>query len=244
MFCESYDQALRAIAISGEGLPPKLAEHLRVCDGCGAAFGEERKLIAGMDLALRLAANGAAPDLFVAKVRAQITASQSRQSSFWGKIAIVTAACAVTTSGALFVHTFADKSGDVPGQVRKLATGALAPLPPDRTTQDLNSDGSGKGSRTAFGGMRSFEGRLGTGDRDRDRHAESKARKASELEVLVLPEESANLELYMHRFSERAALIRPVQVKFLEPAGIAELEVARMDIDAVRIRTMEIGSDD
>src|SRR5258708_36896946 len=74
MFCESYRQPLMDAAASGESLNRALATHVAGCQGCSAAFVEERALFAAIEDSLGVRSNAPAPPSLVPRVRAQIAA--------------------------------------------------------------------------------------------------------------------------------------------------------------------------
>jgi hypothetical protein len=78
MFCKSYCQALMEAAASGESLNRALATHVAGCEGCSAAFAEERALFALIEDSLGVRSNAPAPPSLVPRVRAQIAAGPTK----------------------------------------------------------------------------------------------------------------------------------------------------------------------
>jgi hypothetical protein len=78
MFCKSYCQPLMDAAASGESLNHALTTHVAGCEGCSAAFAEERALFAAIEDSLGVRSNVPAPPSLVPRVRAQIATSPAK----------------------------------------------------------------------------------------------------------------------------------------------------------------------
>jgi hypothetical protein len=224
MFCESYRQPLMDAAASGESLNRALATHVAGCEGCSAAFAEERALFAAIEDSLGVRSNAAAPPSLVPRVQAQIAASPTKTTWRIPLLAFATlglVAGAVAISPAFHWHSTPDDSR---GQSPAMAS----------TVQSADSREAESLVQSAPP-VKQFPPRL-------EKIVLSRSKVRSAVEVQVSAEEQAGLEHYSARLRARSLenSVRAVGAVESDLAfNIRPLEIAAMDVRQLTIEPLE-----
>ncbi len=225
MFCESYRQPLMDAAASGESLNRALATHVADCEGCSAAFAEERALFAAIEDSLGVRSNAPAPPSLVPRVRAQIAASPTKTTwripvLAFATLGLVTGVVAI--SPAFHWHSTPDDSkGKSPAMASTVqsadsreATGSLVQSAPP---------------------VKQFPPRL-------EKIVLSRSKVRSDVEVQVSAEEQAGLEHYSARLRARSLENSARALGAVESDlafNIRPLEIAAMDVRQLTIEPLE-----
>jgi hypothetical protein len=224
MFCKSYWQPLMDAAASGESLNHALATHVAGCEGCSAAFAEERALFAAIEDSLGVRSNAPAPPSLVPRVRAQIATNPTRTTWRIPVLAFATlglVAGGVAISPAFHWHSTPDDS--------RAKSPAMA-----STVQSADSRQAPGSLVQSAPPVRRFPPRL---------EKAVLARKVrSDVEVQVSAEEQAGLEHYSARLRARSRENSARAVGAVESDlafNIRPLEIAAMDVRQLAIEPLE-----
>ena len=224
MFCESYRQPLMDAAASGEPLNRALATHVVGCEGCCAAFAEERVLFATIEDSLGVRSNAPAPPSLLPRVRAQIAARPTKTTWRIPALRFATlglVAGVVAISPAFHWHSTPDDSrGKSPAMAYTVqsadsreATGSLVQSAPP---------------------VKQFPPRL--------EKVVLSRKVRSGVEVQVSAEEQAGLEHYSARLRARSLENSARAVAAVESDlafNIRPLEIAAMDVRQLTIEPLE-----
>lgn len=221
MFCKSYCQPLMDAAASGESLNRALATHVAGCEGCSAAFAEERALFAAIEDSLGVRSNAPAPPSLVPRVRAQIAASPTKTTWRVPVLAFATLgliAGVVAISPAFHWHSTPDdsrgKASTVQSTDSREATGSLVQSAPP---------------------VKQFPPRL-------EKVVLSRSKVRCDVEVRVSAEEQAGLEHYSARLRARSLENSARAVGAVESDlafNIRPLEIAAMEVRPLTIEPLE-----
>jgi hypothetical protein len=223
MFCESCRQPLMDAAASGESLNRALATHVAGCEGCSAAFAEERALFAAIEDSLGVRCNAPAPPSLIPRVRAQIAAGPTKtwriRALAFATLGLVAGTVAI--SPAFHWHSTPEDSR---GKSSAMAS----------TVQSTDS-------REATGSLVQSAPPVKQFPRRLEKVVLSR-KVRSDLEVQVSAEEQAGLEHYSARLRARSLenSARAVGAVASDPAvNIQPLEIAAMDVRQLTIEPLE-----
>ena len=224
MSCESYRQPLMDAAASGESLNRALATHVADCEGCSAAFAEERALFAAIEYSLGVRSNAPAPPSLVPRVQAQIAASPTKTTWRIPVLAFATlglAAGVVAISPAFHWHSTPD---DSKGKSPAMAS----------TVQSADSREANESLVQSAPPVKQFP--------PRPEKVVLSRKVRSDVEVQVSAEEQAGLEHYSAGLRARSLENSARAVGAVESDlafNIRPLEIAAMDVRQLTIEPLE-----
>jgi hypothetical protein len=224
MFCKPCLKSLTVAAASGEQLPHALQQHLGTCESCHAAFAEEQRLFAAIEVGLRSAANAEVPVTLIPRVHVALTNEllPLKPNRIW-----FFAAAPLLAAAVLALIYLPSRGSRGPAQITHNASNRAASTTTTAATPSIVNNERPRGvSKVRHDGRTTLIHR---------RNAD-----ANLVEVIVEPEEAAALLRYEARLrgwstpKSRTLLARTIELRpGIEPLEIVELEVGDLTIPAL-----------
>jgi hypothetical protein len=220
MFCESYREALKEAALTGEQLPARLEAHLHACVSCRAAFSEELALFERIGAKVGARVNAEVPASLLLSVRQEIAASPAGRTWRLPVLAYLASGLAIVAIALTFAVRSKVSVKPEPSAHRISPPAANEPIASQKES----------GSRPVL-----------VANSKRNRRLLQVAVHA-EPEVLVSAEEQLGLRRYAASLRKTKAEVPVIKVN--ASAEIEPLQIASVDVKGLSIDPLQSGDSD